>query len=430
MSAEKNPVGKSKVGASLGVILAIVLGFLVTISVLLYQKLEWVEQEVDLPPSLKVLTNRYYTAEQLLVKSDYKVRHANDGFVLDKLPPQATLVLFNTSVLKDKGQRSKLVSWVEKGGHLVLSPRVDENSTELFDLIYVYVKGAYCEDDDKSCQRKLKAKREALEESDASSDGALDTPKETKPASTAGMTIQFEGDSLNADLASTQRFYVDRDSEESVVEADNSDWEVISRFKVKKGKVTIVPLELFSNSAIKRYDHGKLWLHVTTLPGRDDTVYLVRYISFPNLIHWLSDKAPYTLLALILCILLILWRHVPRFGALIPTPPPVRPSLTEHLKAVAAFLLRNRNYNRLLGNLREETLQLLQPLKIHYPGSRSDAELLAQLTQYDIDLITQAFETNVQQLNEFTQHAQTLCGLIDRLNALQRSASRRFNYGI
>lgn len=63
----------------------------------------------DASPSIKVLTNRYYTAEQLLEKSGYRVRHANDGFILDKLPAQATLVLFNTSVLKDEGQRKKLI---------------------------------------------------------------------------------------------------------------------------------------------------------------------------------------------------------------------------------------------------------------------------------------------------------------------------------
>lgn len=383
----------------------------------------------DASPSIKVLTNRYYTAEQLLEKSGYRVRHANDGFILDKLPAQATLVLFNTSVLKDEGQRKKLIYWVEKGGHLVLSPRVDENSSALFDLMDVYVKDGYCEDDDKSCQRRLKNKREALEKEDAAQE---DSPKETRPSSsTASTSIRFEGDKMNVDVARTQRFYVDRDQfEENVNDVGKSDWQIISRFSIKQGKVTIVPLSLFTNTNIKRYDHGKLWLHIATLPNRDDTVYLVRYISFPNLIHWLSDKAPYTLAALILCILLILWRYVPRFGALIPTPPPVRPSLTEHLKAVAAFLLRNRNYNRLLGHLREETLQLLQPLRIHYPGSHSDAELLAQLTQCDITAITQAFGTQVQQLNEFTQHAQTLCLLIDRLNALQRSTSRRFNYGI
>ncbi|GKX63268.1 DUF4350 domain-containing protein [Pragia fontium] len=414
--------GHVREGSNVGAVIIILVALLAILALYLYSKLEWVEKTVTIPPSLKVTSNRYYTAEQLLSKSGFQVKTIGDTLALGKLPQNATLVLFNVDLLKEPSQKLKLMKWVQAGGHLVLSPRSDEHSIELQELFDIYLDDE-CDDADDECQQELS-------ETQAKKDRQDQDEVEQNRANSDRSNIVFEKDKMVAAMRETNRFYVDGQTIESVMASAKSDWEIISRFQFDKGFVTVVPLHLFTNANIKKYDHSKLWIHMATLPNRDDTVYLVRYVTFPNLMRWLVENAFYSLLAFGLCILLVLWRYIPRFGALIPTPPPIRPSLTEHLKAVSEFHLQNRDYIRLITPLREEVLRLLQPLRIHHPGSRSDAHLIEQITHYDMDLITQALEADIQQLNQFTQCAQTLCLLIDRLNSLQSSTSRRLNYGI
>ncbi|AWH89250.1 DUF4350 domain-containing protein [Limnobaculum parvum] len=409
-------------------ILAIIFAVIAGLAVYFYQQLEWEEREVTTSPSWKVIANNYYTAEQLLNKSGYQVKTLSDALSLNKLPAKSTLVLLNPDgLLKEPTQKNKLMDWVSKGGHLIISPLDDKNSVDLQELFDIYLKDE-CDDDDKCETPKAPVKLVTVKvpEKEKEKEKENDTPVKKR----AGVPIVFEKDNMVADIADTPRFYVDSKTTENVPESPKSEWDIISRFQFEQGWVTVVPLNLFGNDNIKQYDHAKLWLHVATLPDRNDTLYLVRYATLPNLLSWLVEHALYTLLAFGLCILLVLWRYIPRFGALIPTPPPARPSLTEHLKAVADFHLHNYDYERLVAPLREEVLRLLQPLRIQYTGSRSDTQLIEHITHYDIGLINQAMEGEVQYLNQFTQSAQTLCLLIDRLNSLQSSSSRRLNYGI
>lgn len=396
----------TKIVLIVGLILALCL------SLIFYQQLSWVEESVTIPPSVKVTSNPYYTAEQLLVKSGYKTERIDDILTLAKLPKESTLVLFNSDLLKEPTQKIKIRNWVKAGGHLVLSPREDSDSIRLQELFDIYIDDEDSYDDDEKPSEQAKASEKA----------------DLEPDSRGYLAIEFEDDDMQADVNHTIRFYVDREMTDTVTDPKDNEMEIVSRFEFDEGWVTVVPLKLFTNAAIKRYDHTKLWLHVATLPDRKDTIYLIRYITFPNLINWLVEHALFSLLTLGLCILLVLWRYIPRFGPLIPTPPPVRPSLTEHLKAVAEFHLQNRDYIQLITPLRDEVIRLLQPLKIHHPGIGNVSQLVAQITHYDIALVNQALEAQVQQLSEFTQCAQTLCLLIDRLNSLQ--SSRRLNYGI
>lgn len=398
----------TKIALIVGLILALCL------SLILYQKLNWVEETVTIPPSVKVTSNPYYTAEQLLVKSGYKAERIDDALTLAKLPKESTLILFNSDLLKEPIQKIKIRNWVKAGGHLILSPQEDGDSIRLQELFDIYIDDEESDDDDEEPSEPSNTGKKANDESD----------------SRGYLAIEFEQDDMLADVNHTLRFYIDRDMTDTITDPRDDEMEIISRFRFENGWVTVVPLELFTNSAIKRYDHAKLWLHIATLPDRKDTIHLIRYITFPNLISWLIEHALFSLLAFGLSVLLVLWRYIPRFGPLIPTPPPVRPSLTEHLKAVAEFHLQNRDYIQLITPLRDEVIRLLQPLRIHHPGVGSVPQLVAHITHYDIALVNQALEAEVQQLSEFTQCAQTLCLLIDRLNSLQSSTSRRLNYGI
>lgn len=408
----------TKKGSSVGIVIILLIGILAIAALYFVPKIQWEEREVTIRPSLKVLSNRFYTAEHLLKKLGFEVHTIGDTLSLNKLPPKTTLVLFNVDLLKEPTQKLKLVKWVEEGGHLVLAPRLDENSIELQEMFEIYVDDK-CDSADEKCR-----KRETKRQLEAEQQESESEEKNNKH------NIVFENDKMVADVRDTNRFYIDLLTAENVPASSKSEWDIISRFQFERGWVTVVPLNLFSNTNIKKNDHGKLWVHMVTLPDRNDEIYLVRYVTFPNLMRWLTENAFYSLLALGLCIFLILWRYVPRFGALIPTPPPTRPSLTEHLKAVSEFHLQNHDYIWLITPLREEVLRLLHPLRMHYPGSRSDVHLIKQITDFDIELITQALEGDIQQLNQFTQCTETLCQLIDRLNSLQSSTSRRLNYGI
>lgn len=384
------------------------------ISLILFQKLSWVKETIIIPPSIKVTSNPYYTAEQLLLKSGYKTEQIGDTLALEKLAKKSTLILFNTDLLKEPTQKTKIANWVKTGGHLVLAPREDGNNIRLQELFDIYVDDEYdSNEDDEVEASKIRVKK-----------------PDAKTVEQETLAINFEGDSMRVDAKHTMRFYLDTQASDSVGAPEDKDLEIISRFPFENGWVSVVPLELFTNPSIKKYDHAKLWMHIATLPDRKDTIYLIRYATFPNLVNWLVEHALISLLAFGLCVLLVLWRYIPRFGPLIPTPPPIRPSLTEHLRAVAEFHLQNRDYNRLINPLREEVYRLLNPLKVYHPGIDNVPRLVTQITHYDLALVTHALEAEVRQLTEFTQCVQALCLLIDRLNSLQSSTSRRLNYGI
>jgi len=110
------------------------------------------------------------------------------------------------------------------------------------------------------------------------------------------------------------------------------------QFRLGEGLVTAVnDIEFAQNWQIGRNDKAEfLWRILKSTPGVGAVAIL--HARDQNLGAWLFEHAAPVLGALVLLVLLLLWRALPRLGPVLPDPPPGRRSLLDHLAASGHFL--------------------------------------------------------------------------------------------
>ncbi len=96
-------------------------------------------------------------------------------------------------------------------------------------------------------------------------------------------------------------------------------------------------LDFARNRFIGMHDHAELlWRILNLTPAWDLAVF--HHPQRLSLWGFLAQYAPETIAAAALLLVLWLWRIVPRYGTLLPDPPPVRRRLLDHLRASGRYL--------------------------------------------------------------------------------------------
>ncbi len=128
-----------------------------------------------------------------------------------------------------------------------------------------------------------------------------------------------------------------------------------------KGLVVIVAGDYFTNRKLQQHDHGELLLKLAALQGQGARVTLVKNVAMLKWYQALWHHFSYLLIALALCIALLLWRGLRRFGPMLPMPDVERRSLMEHIAASGAWLWKTGDGRALLLDAaRQETLALIR----------------------------------------------------------------------
>jgi hypothetical protein len=225
-----------------------------------------------------------------------------------------------------------------------------------------------------------------------------------------------DGVDLRADLLPSP-VLVDLDEDADAWRFSSRGGARILQFAWGEGDITVFStLRPFNNRQIGRLDHAELLAQITDAaqPGE---LFLIRHLESPSLIGWLAQNAPAVLAALGVFLLMWLWRVIPRFGPLAPSPAPDRKSLLEHIRAVGRFYLDQRELARLLELLRAECVELFNRRAPHAQGLDEAARLreAARMTGVRPRDLAQAFSARADTPNDFSAAVRTLASFRRRL---------------
>jgi hypothetical protein len=358
---------------------------LIVIGGYIYTNIEYEVVQKKLPPSAEVRNNKYYAAHQLLKRSGLKI-YAQSDYSLSHLPANATLLILNPEAMPKETQSLHLRRWIEQGGHLVFG--VDNTAY-------------YAISDELEIRINRRSANQCLKSSDKKS---------------CRSTFTLDGAPYSADMKRLTPFSIKKSLILfSAASPINQERQIAARYQIGKGHVSVIQSVWLSNDDIADQQHAAILLAMVTLPSQERDIYLLERSTYPNLLSWLLDSAPYTLAALAAAMVLLLWHFMPRFGEMSVISTSQRPQLTEHLRAVGQYQAKHRNYDALITPLRNEVKTLLEPFKLYYPDIQNIEALLAHVTQSELATVSAVINARVESRQQFTQYVALLSQLIDKI---------------
>ncbi|WP_018607056.1 DUF4350 domain-containing protein [Uliginosibacterium gangwonense] len=381
----------------------------------------------------EALHNPYHAGMELMDRLGYPAKRLDNTASLARLSSQTTLLLADPGKFSDKTQLAILTNWVRNGGHLVLPLSTEQRDNPLFDAFGIQPLGAMQDKESKTF--KLHVEGETLQirldeaevfESDkapmweADLDGwfVSDVAKHPKPSEDE----DEDSEGNNASLKHKEHFVTVQPKDVDDPEPTDT-VSIYARLKYGKGFVTVGDTSMLTNPQIAKFDHGRLLVHLLSLPDDNRPVFMILAPEFPSLPAWLAQHAPEALAAFLLLALSSIWHFAPRFGPLLPEPQPVRPGLREHLSASGSFLLKARAYEALIAPLREEVTRQLSFLQSRHPEIRTPHDLGAALSGMNANEIARALMPDPENHQEFLRRCHTLAVLRDHCNRMRQPAS-------
>jgi hypothetical protein len=275
-------------------------------------------------------------------------------------------------------EEEDLMSWVERGGHLVAVPILPHTKTKDGEELPLTVD----DDDSETTGEDPLLRRLGV--------SYIVNPR-VDPTGSRGNTEWADVALPDGNIRVTRSLFGNRE----LIADDDADvtWRVKTgdddralRVTYGNGRVTLIPgLRFASNWSITRYDHATFAVAALDLaPGAEVTV--VRTYSSAGFFRWLADNALPALIALVVLIVVWGWRHLPRFGPVLTPPLPARQSLVEHIRATGRWMWRAGAHQNLYAASRNA---FERRLAIRIPGSSAlpkdqQARLLSERTGIDL----------------------------------------------
>lgn len=370
------------------------LGLLAVLLALMLSRLERYEEVVDHGPSPAAQADPYLAADRFLAESGLAVERARlSDAVVRQSPANHTLLLLGERADMTAAQSERLLDWTARGGHLVFVAEQlwDEASGRSGDLL---LDGLGLQ------QHEVETRRTSEAEPRSSEPG----PELTR--------LYIEEQSAPAYLAFDVRFHLYDPNGRAHAWANSAGATHMLQLRHGEGLVTVLTdAWIWQNDRIGQYDHAWLLWYLT----QDTQVTMVTERSSASLLALLARHYPLSLAVLGLALILSLWHFGWREGPIRDSAQPARRSLAEHLRATAAFLLRNG-----------ASAELIQPLQAdidrratrHRPGygqlsADERLALLAELSGLPSDTVRIAMRPAAGKSSpiEFTQqvaHLQSL----------------------
>jgi hypothetical protein len=270
----------------------------------------WGEDTISTPLQGEAATNQYYSVERLLHAVGVQTRQIAS---LRVLPPTSDVLFVNDlDVRAAHASQAALEHWVRRGGRLVITGTVDWVSSELQAWSGI-------------------APVKKVEQIKAAKPDAECRPLVEKQQGVAtGATPQFCVFALPA-------FRSKRVPEWAL---SNDDGLQMARVSMGRGSLTLIGNSyLLTPRLFLRADHAQSFVDSIPLRRGDRMLILSATKAEPFIALLWRLAAPAIVSAGIVALLLI-WRHLPRFGPLAPVPIAARRSLAEQIRANARFAWR------------------------------------------------------------------------------------------
>lgn len=393
-------------------LILLVLGIVLIASAWLLPRLEWVEVDEPARPSGEALRDDSLAARRMINALGYRTRVVHDATELSALPTGATLWL-NQALPDAAASRTseQIAAWVRAGGHAVIAVPGDWQPQRLSRAFGIQALGVHQTRSGTRLDIEGRSLQVGIRQCDV-----FTTPHPVVwQATVKGYKPRHSDDEDDSDSEAPAKAHGGKALDDAAAIA-------VARFRVGRGALTVLcddrPL---LNPNIGQQDNAR-FAAVVLLEGDRDEVIFATQPEYPSLPAWLWQRAPLPLLALLALVILMLWRAGIRFGALQAAPPAARPGLQLHLRALAAFLLRQRQHEALLRGPRDELRRLLARL----PGSTAeqiaDAAKRAELTP---DAVSEALDTAPRDAHHYLRLATTLAQIDTRLRAARPRPARR-----
>jgi len=292
--------------------------------------------------------NPYLAALRLARRMGLAARELKAAPDLDRLPGAAVLLLPNRRQALTPTQRTRLMSWVQGGGHLILEAEDVPVSDPYTDALGV---------------------RRASAERVADKRGPVTLPHAATPVELSDTALGTRTRLVAPDTGVRARV--------------ETAWGLqLLQIEHGRGLVTVAAdLAFAENRQIGVADHAEfLWQLARSLPATRELLVFSR-IERLSLWQWLTGHAWAVLISGAALLVLWLWRIGPRFGPVAADPPPARRRLLDHLRASGRFHWTNRGRDRLAEAAREACLARLSRA---HPGFASlpPGERAARLAAY------------------------------------------------
>ncbi len=376
-----------------GMILLLVIFFILLIAVIgyIYNNTESYKTIITKPEPYKVKTNPYLAAEYFLKEHKQKVTNRKFLNFFDKLPTtKQTVLLLGEHNHLTPSQNKKILDWVSNGGQLIVE--ISHNKD--------YRKNTYTD----TLLNDLGIELAIAE---------IDDPKKELLT-----TLYIENETTPITLNFLPRYaLIDSDDKASLWANDANDNTHILQLPYQKGRITVISdANLWKNNSIDQKDHAWL-LHYLTA-GNDVVLVYNSFsqtqIDHPNAFVNFFKHFPYTLLALILLIIAVLWYKGMRSGPLEALFSRNRRRLPEQLSAQANFLYKKMGATQLIAVLQQDINYLAKKRHSRFDDLPIDQQyhLLSKLTQHPIETIS-----NVMGITD--QHKLSKLEFIKMVTALQ-----------
>lgn len=348
--------------------------------------------------------NQLLAAEYFLRRMGVEARGIGDLQALDALPEAGTLLVGTDRHGLDDRRNRMLLDWVERGGHLILSPRWFFRRMGQTDPLLSPL-GV-----NSSLRRREAAPELPLEGEATDSAGSGECPNPVTYVRLPG-----EEDPLEIDF--TSRRLLERDDPgKGLVFTDTQEHRVL-QYERGQGLITVLSETAFlENSHIERYDHARFLYALAR--QRSGPFWLMYKDDMPSLGQWLWRKAPAAMLMAGLLLLAWLLKVVRRFGPLLPAPSLRRRRLMEHVDAAGHYLWKQGQAAVLLHGPREALhgrLQKARPDLNELPPDRLVSRL-AELSGIGVRQIERALLSNdILRKEDFLRRVQILENLRKQL---------------
>lgn len=293
----------------------------------------WDYVMVDNPPQGEAVRDHYYSFEKLAQRFAVQTRQVAALRTL----PAADRVLLVDDLRGALLHIDALEEWVAGGGRLLMSRSALLANPKLRDWSGIGMASPKSDDDD-----------------------AERAPRATGPDDDCApyserLAGRLSGRNLHACLGSTRVAFSSMHTPAWSL-SDGYGFQML-RIDIGKGSIAVLACEcLMGNKSLLRGDHARIVFDAIPLRAGDH-VDILNPVSAEKLPALLWRLAAAAIVCALAAIGLTIWRNLPRFGRIAASPPPLRRSLAEQIRARARFAWRTR---RLASLRRAECRALTQ----------------------------------------------------------------------